>query len=77
MTKSDHNFILFLFAAFPPPVGVLLHGPAGTGKSLIGKLLKANYSERFVSIRGPEIFTKFLGETESALKAKFDEAKAK
>jgi SpoVK/Ycf46/Vps4 family AAA+-type ATPase len=54
-----------------------VHGPAGTGKTLIGKFLKAKFGERLVAIRGPEIFSKFVGETEAALRMKFDEAKAK
>lgn len=57
-----------------PPKGVLLHGPPGTGKTLIAKAV-ANESEAFFkSIAGPEIMSKFYGESEKRLRDIFEEA---
>lgn len=57
-----------------PPKGVLLHGPPGTGKTLIAKAVANEANANFYSIQGPEIMSKFYGESEKGLRERFDEA---
>jgi len=56
------------------PKGVLLHGPPGTGKTLLAKAVASETSANFVSIGGPEIMSKFYGESEERLRDIFKEA---
>jgi transitional endoplasmic reticulum ATPase len=56
------------------PKGVLLHGPPGTGKTLIAKAVANESGANFYSIQGPEIMSKFYGESEAQLRQKFDDA---
>jgi len=57
-----------------PPRGVLLHGPPGTGKTLIARAVASETDANFVSISGPEIVSKFYGESEQRLRQIFEEA---
>ncbi|RZN39027.1 MAG: AAA family ATPase, partial [Methanophagales archaeon ANME-1-THS] len=57
-----------------PPKGVLLHGPPGTGKTLIAKAVANETDANFYSISGPEIMSKFYGESERHLREIFEEA---
>ncbi|MEY3045523.1 MAG: hypothetical protein RL242_2365 [Pseudomonadota bacterium] len=57
-----------------PPTGVLLHGPPGCGKTLIGRTLAKIAGVRFFSISGPEIINKYYGESEARLRKLFDQA---
>ncbi len=57
-----------------PPKGVLLHGPPGTGKTLIAKAVANESGANFNSILGPEIMSKFYGESEARLRKVFDDA---
>jgi transitional endoplasmic reticulum ATPase len=57
-----------------PPKGVLLYGPPGTGKTLIARVVAAETNAAFFVINGPEIINKFYGESESKLRAVFQEA---
>jgi transitional endoplasmic reticulum ATPase len=57
-----------------PPKGVLLHGPPGTGKTLIAKAVANESGAHFISLAGPEIFSKWYGQTEQNLRKVFDEA---
>jgi len=57
-----------------PPKGVLLHGPPGTGKTLLAKAVANETKSHFISINGPEIMSKFYGESESNLRKKFEDA---
>lgn len=57
-----------------PPKGVLLYGPPGTGKTLIARVVAAETNAAFFIINGPEIINKFYGESESRLRAIFQEA---
>jgi transitional endoplasmic reticulum ATPase len=57
-----------------PPRGVLLHGPPGTGKTLLAKAVASETNSHFILINGPEIMSKFYGESEQNLRKKFDEA---
>jgi len=56
------------------PKGILLYGPSGTGKSLLVKAVSNHFKVHLVQIQGAELYSKYYGETESRLKAKFDEA---
>jgi len=56
------------------PKGVLLHGPPGTGKTLLAKAVASETSANFTSIGGPEIMSKFYGESEERLRQIFQEA---
>ena len=57
-----------------PPKGVLFHGPPGTGKTLLAKALANELDAHFTTINGPEIMSKFYGESEKQLREIFEEA---
>jgi CDC48 subfamily AAA family ATPase len=57
-----------------PPKGVLLHGPPGTGKTLIARAVANESGANFISINGPEIMSKWYGESEAGLRKKFEDA---
>ena len=57
-----------------PPKGVLLHGPPGTGKTLIARAVANESGAYFIDIAGPEIMSKWYGESEARLREKFKEA---
>ena len=59
------------------PKGVLLYGPPGTGKTLLAKAVATESTAHFISISGPEIMSKFYGESEARLREIFKEAKEK
>jgi transitional endoplasmic reticulum ATPase len=59
------------------PKGILLHGPPGTGKTLLAKAVASESNAHFVSISGPEIMSKFYGESEARLREIFKEAREK
>ncbi|MBI2137261.1 CDC48 family AAA ATPase [Candidatus Woesearchaeota archaeon] len=56
------------------PKGVLLHGPPGTGKTLVAKAVANETNSHFIVINGPEIISKFYGQSEQNLRKKFEEA---
>ena len=73
-----------------PPVGVLLYGPPGCGKTLIAKAVANNLAERvrqqtdrddvrgyFINVKGPELLNKYVGETERKIREVFQKAKEK
>ncbi|MEM1956741.1 MAG: CDC48 family AAA ATPase [Archaeoglobaceae archaeon] len=66
---------LFERLGIEPPKGVLLYGPPGTGKTLIAKAVANEVNAHFISISGPEIMSKFYGESEQRLREIFEEAK--
>ena len=68
--------ILFRTLGIDPPKGVLLHGPPGTGKTMIAKAVANETNAHFTSINGPEIISKYYGESEKQLREIFDEAAA-
>ncbi|MBR9690532.1 CDC48 family AAA ATPase [Candidatus Woesearchaeota archaeon] len=57
-----------------PPKGVLLHGPPGTGKTLLAKAVANETQSNFILINGPEIMSKYYGQSEENLRKKFEEA---
>jgi len=59
------------------PKGVLLFGPPGTGKTLLAKAVASESNAHFISISGPEIMSKFYGESEARLREIFKEAREK
>jgi len=65
---------LFKRLGIEPPKGVLLHGPPGCGKTLIAKAVANESEAHFISINGPEIMSKFYGESEKKLREVFKEA---
>ncbi|NLI62445.1 MAG: CDC48 family AAA ATPase [Methanosarcinaceae archaeon] len=58
-----------------PPKGILLYGPPGTGKTLLAKAVASESGANFISIKGPELFNKYVGETEKNIRAVFKRAK--
>ncbi len=65
---------LFQRLGIDPPSGVLLYGPPGTGKTLIARAVANEVDAHFVSVSGPEIMSKYKGESEERLREKFQEA---
>lgn len=67
---------LFEQAHAAPSKGILLEGPPGTGKTLIAKALATESGVNFISIKGPEMMSKWVGEAEKAVRQIFQRAKA-
>ncbi|WP_254831295.1 AAA family ATPase [Haloglomus salinum] len=67
---------LFRQLGIDPPKGVLLHGPPGTGKTLIAKAVASEVDAHFETISGPEIVSKYKGDSEERLRETFDRAEA-
>ncbi len=65
---------LFQQLGIEPPKGVLLHGPPGTGKTLMAKAVANEIDAYFTNISGPEIMSKYYGESEEQLREVFEEA---
>mgnify|MGYP000279971910 CR=1 FL=1 len=65
---------LFRRLGIEPPKGVLLHGPPGCGKTLLAKAVANEAGAYFIAINGPEIMSKFYGESEARLREIFKEA---
>ena len=58
-----------------PPTGILLYGPPGTGKTLMAKAIANESKANFISIKGPEVLSKWVGESEKAVREIFKKAK--
>jgi len=58
-----------------PPTGILLYGPPGTGKTLLAKAVANESKANFISIKGPEVLSKWVGESEKAVRELFKKAK--
>jgi len=58
-----------------PPKGILLYGPPGTGKTLLAKAVANESEANFISIKGPEVLSKWVGESERAIREVFRKAK--
>jgi transitional endoplasmic reticulum ATPase len=65
---------LFDRLGIDPPKGVLLYGPPGTGKTLMAKAVANEAGANFYSIQGPEIISKYYGQSEEKLRERFEEA---
>ncbi|KAF5073242.1 ATP-dependent zinc metalloprotease FtsH [anaerobic digester metagenome] len=66
---------LFQRLGIEPPKGVLLFGPPGTGKTLIAKAVANESGAHFIAIAGPEVISKYYGESEQRLREVFEEAR--
>ena len=65
---------LFKRLGIDPPRGLILHGPPGTGKTLLAKAVASESEANFIHINGPEIMSKFYGESEQKLRKIFEDA---
>ncbi|MCD6464332.1 CDC48 family AAA ATPase [Candidatus Woesearchaeota archaeon] len=58
-----------------PPKGVLLYGPPGTGKTLLAKAIATESEANFIAVKGPELLSKWVGESEKAVRKVFERAR--
>ena len=65
---------LFSKLGVEPPAGVLLHGPPGSGKTLLAKAVASESDANFILLNGPEIMNKFYGESEKKVREVFEQA---
>jgi len=66
---------LLEFAKVSPPKGILLYGPPGTGKTLLAKAVATESQANFIAVRGPELLSKWVGESEHAVREVFRKAR--
>lgn len=66
---------LFAEADVKPPKGILLYGPPGTGKTMIAKAVATTSEANFISIKGPELISKWVGESEKGVREVFRKAR--
>jgi len=66
---------LYDLADLRPTKGILLYGPPGTGKTLLAKAVASNSEANFISIKGPELLSKWVGESEKGIREVFRKAK--
>jgi transitional endoplasmic reticulum ATPase len=66
---------LFAEADVKPPKGILLYGPPGTGKTMIAKAVATTSEANFISIKGPELLSKWVGESEKGVREIFRKAR--
>lgn len=66
---------LFTQADVRPPKGILLYGPPGTGKTMIAKAVAGTSEANFISIKGPELISKWVGESEKGVREVFRKAR--
>ena len=66
---------LFKKAGTNPPKGIMLYGPPGTGKTLLAKAVASESGVNFISIKGPQLVSKYVGESEKGIREIFRKAK--
>jgi transitional endoplasmic reticulum ATPase len=66
---------IFAYMNTSPPKGVLLYGPPGTGKTMLAKAVANESEANFISIKGPEVLSKWVGESERAVREVFRKAR--
>ena len=66
---------IFVHADAKPPKGILLYGPPGTGKTLVAKAVANESQANFISIKGPELLSKWVGESEKGIREVFRKAR--
>src|SRR6476469_1226183 len=67
--------VVFTYADATPPKGILLYGPPGTGKTLMAKAAANESEANFISIKGPELLSKWVGESEKGIREIFRKAR--
>ena len=70
--KNPESFVRM---GIKPPKGVLLYGPPGTGKTLLAKAVATESGVNFISVKGPEVINKWVGESEKAIRKIFAKAR--
>ena len=66
---------MFTRLGIRPPKGILLYGPPGCGKTLLARAVATESEANFISIKGPEVFSKWVGESEKAIREVFRKAR--
>lgn len=66
---------MFTRLGIKPPKGILLYGPPGCGKTLLARAVATESEANFISIKGPEVFSKWVGESEKAIREVFRKAR--
>ncbi|MCW4011395.1 MAG: CDC48 family AAA ATPase [Candidatus Bathyarchaeota archaeon] len=66
---------LFDYSGVNPPKGIMLYGPPGTGKTLIAKAVATESEVNFISVKGPELLSKWVGESERGVREVFRKAR--
>ena len=66
---------LFEYARLRPPKGILLHGSPGCGKTLLAKALARESEVNFIAVKGPELMSKYVGESERGMREVFKKAR--
>ncbi|MBI5344833.1 MAG: CDC48 family AAA ATPase [Deltaproteobacteria bacterium] len=66
---------VYKYAGTRPPKGILLYGPPGCGKTLLAKAIATESEANFISVKGPEILSKWVGESERGVREVFHKAK--
>jgi len=66
---------MFTRLGITPPKGILLYGPPGCGKTLLARAVATESEANFISVRGPEVFSKWVGESEKAIREIFRKAR--
>ena len=66
---------IYAYAGVKPPKGILLYGPPGTGKTLIAKAIAHETESNFISIKGPQLLSRFVGESERGIRDIFKKAR--
>ena len=72
ITTPEH----FEALGLPLPAGVLLYGPPGCGKTLLAKAIANESGANFISVKGPELLDKYVGESERAVRVVFERARS-
>ncbi len=66
---------MFSRMGIKPPRGILIYGPPGTGKTLLAKAVAHESEANFISVKGPEVLNKYVGESEKAVRKIFEKAR--
>ena len=72
LTRPD----LFKYADVKPPTGIMLHGSPGTGKTLIARALANEVQANFISVKGPQLLSRYVGESERGVREIFRKARS-